>query len=157
MHAGETLYCKPCYNKTQAWRKNYKTRLWQSLYKWLRILEKNEFLDYYVLSRKSLLEVWMIPGSRTDNMTSPNGNIFRFTGPLCEEFPSQSPVTRTFGIFFERFLNERLSIQSRHSWLETPLRPFWRHCNELNMQTNIMILHIYLDTQAHSRHSFHAV
>ena len=40
-------------------------------------------------------------------MTSSNGNIFRVTGPLCAgnspvtgEFPAQSPVTRSFDVFF---------------------------------------------------------
>ena len=48
-------------------------------------------------------------------MTLWNGNIFRFTGPLCAgnspvpgEFPSQRPVTRSFDIFFD----ERPSKQS---------------------------------------------
>ena len=31
-------------------------------------------------------------------MTSSNGNIFRVTGPLCGEFPSQRPVTRGFDV-----------------------------------------------------------
>ena len=34
-------------------------------------------------------------------MTSSNGNVFRVTGPVTSEFPSQRPVTRSFGIFFE--------------------------------------------------------
>ena len=59
-------------------------------------------------------------------MTSPNGNIFRVTGPLCEEFtgefPSQRPVTRSLDVFFNLRLNKRLSKQSRRRWFETPLR-----------------------------------
>ena len=52
-------------------------------------------------------------------MTSPNGSIFRVTGPLWGEppvtggFPSQRPVTQSFGIFFDRRVNERLSKQPR--------------------------------------------
>ena len=48
-------------------------------------------------------------------MTSSNGNIFGVTGPLCGEFidhgefPSKSPVTRSFGVFFDLRLNKRLS------------------------------------------------
>ena len=44
-------------------------------------------------------------------MTSSNGNIFRVTGPLCGEvtgpgeFPTQRPVTRNFGVFFDLRLN----------------------------------------------------
>ena len=49
-------------------------------------------------------------------MTSSNGNIFRVTGPLCGEFtgqngefPSQRPVTRSFDVFFDLYLNKQLS------------------------------------------------
>ena len=40
-------------------------------------------------------------------MTSPNGNIFRVTGPLCGEFTAsgefhaQRPVTQSFDVFFD--------------------------------------------------------
>ena len=50
-------------------------------------------------------------------MTSSNGNIFRVTGPLCGEFtgpgefPTQSPVTRSFDVFFDLRLNKRLGKQ----------------------------------------------
>ena len=50
-------------------------------------------------------------------MTSSNGNIFRVIGPLCGEFtgsgefPTQRPVTRSFGVFFDLCLNKRLSKQ----------------------------------------------
>ena len=56
-------------------------------------------------------------------MTSSNGNIFRVTGHLCGEFtvtgefPAQKPVTRSFDVFFDLRLNERLSKQS---WFKTP-------------------------------------
>ena len=68
-------------------------------------------------------------------MTSSNGNIFRVTGPLCGEFtgpgefPTQRPVTQSFGVFFELRLNKRLSKQSWGWWSETPSRSLWRHCN----------------------------
>ena len=48
-------------------------------------------------------------------MTSSNEIIFRVTGPLwgnspvSDEFPSQKPVTRSFDVFFDLRLNERLS------------------------------------------------
>ena len=32
-------------------------------------------------------------------------------------------------VFFDLFLNKRLSKQSRGWWFETPSRPLWRHCN----------------------------
>ena len=68
-------------------------------------------------------------------MTSSKGNIFRVTGHLCGEvtgpgeFPAQRPVTRSFDVFFDLSLNERLSKQSRGWWFETQSRPLWRHCN----------------------------
>ena len=48
-------------------------------------------------------------------MTSSNGHIFRVTGHLCGkftgpgEFPAQSPVTRSFDIFFDLSLNKPVS------------------------------------------------
>ena len=66
-------------------------------------------------------------------MTSSNGYIFRATGPLCGdspvtgEFPSQRPVTRSFGVLYE--LIKRLIKQSRRRWFETLSLSLWRHCN----------------------------
>ena len=41
--------------------------------------------------------------------------------PVTGEFPSQRPVTRIFGVFFDLWLNKRMSEQSRRRWTETPL------------------------------------
>ena len=49
--------------------------------------------------------------------------------PVTGEFPSQRPVTRSFGVFFDLRLNKRLSKHSWGWWFETPSRPLWRHCN----------------------------
>ena len=72
-------------------------------------------------------------------MTSSNGNIFRVTGHLLREFtgefPAQRPVTRSFEVFFDLGLNERLSKQSWGWWFETPSRPLWRHSNELKWRS----------------------
>ena len=43
------------------------------------------------------------------------------------EFPSQSPVTRSFDVFFYRRLNKQLRKQSRGWWFETPSHSLWRH------------------------------
>ena len=71
-------------------------------------------------------------------MTLSNGNLFRVTGPICvgnspvtREFPSQRPVTRSFDVFFDLFLNKRLSKQSWEWWFETPWHSLWRHCSVL--------------------------
>ena len=45
------------------------------------------------------------------------------------DFPSQRPVTRSFGIFFHFHPNKRLSKQSWGWWFETQSRSLWRHCN----------------------------
>ena len=45
------------------------------------------------------------------------------------DFPSLSPVTRSFDVFFDLRLNKRFSKQSRYRWFETPSRLLWRHCN----------------------------
>ena len=38
-------------------------------------------------------------------------------------------VTRCFNVFFDQRLIKRLSKQSSGWWLDTSLRPLWRHCN----------------------------
>ena len=60
-------------------------------------------------------------------MTSSNGNIFRVTGP--GEFPTQRPVTRSFDVFFDLRLNNRLSKHSWGWWFETLSCSLWRHRN----------------------------
>ena len=47
--------------------------------------------------------------------------------PVTGEFSTQRPVTRSFDIFFDLRINERLSKQSRGWWFQTPSRPLWRH------------------------------
>ena len=49
--------------------------------------------------------------------------------PVSGESPEQTPLTRSFGVFFDLRLNKRSSKQSRRRWFETPLCPLWRHCN----------------------------
>ena len=66
---------------------------------------------------------------------SPNGNIFRVTGDLCGEFtgprwiPRQRPVTRSFDVFFDLLLNNRLSKQSWSWWFETLPWSLWHECD----------------------------
>ena len=49
--------------------------------------------------------------------------------PVTGEFPTPRPVTRSFDVFFDLRLNERLSKQSWGWWFEMPKRPLWRHRN----------------------------
>ena len=53
--------------------------------------------------------------------------------PVPGEFPTQRPVTRSFGVYFDLRPNKRLSKQSWGWWFETPSRPFWRHRNEIQI------------------------
>ena len=50
--------------------------------------------------------------------------------PVTGEFPSQTPVTRSYVVFFDLRLNARWSKQSWACWFETPSRQLWRHYNE---------------------------
>ena len=58
--------------------------------------------------------------------------------PVTGEFPSQRPVTRSFGVFFDLCLNKELSKQSGRQWLETPSRSLWRHFNVFRSEWSIM-------------------
>ena len=81
-------------------------------------------------------------------MTSPNGNIFRVTGPLWGKstghrwIPSHRPVTRSFDVFFDLRYNKRLSKQSRRRWFETPSRSLWRHYNDMRQWTGSSVVQI---------------
>ena len=49
--------------------------------------------------------------------------------PVPGELPAQRPVTRSFDVFCDPRLNNRLSKQSLGWWFETLSRPLWRHRN----------------------------
>ena len=57
--------------------------------------------------------------------------IYAGNSPVTGEFPSQRPVTRCFGVLFDRGLNKRFSKQSRRWWFETLSCSLWRHCNDM--------------------------
>ena len=85
----------------------------------------------YIASPQSQIDIKYCLSMGVYMMTSSNGNIFRVTGPLCREFPTQRPVTRSFDVFFDLRLNKPLSKQSWGWWFETLSRSLWRHRNEL--------------------------
>ena len=68
------------------------------------------------------------------------------------EFPSQRPVTQSFGVFFDLHLNKRMSKPSRRQWFEMPLRSLWCHCNAEYPLTNRLdyprISKLELDSEA---------
>ena len=56
-------------------------------------------------------------------------------------FPSQGPVTRSFGVFFHLRLNKRLGKHSRRQWFETPSRSLWGHCNKMPLPNSMYQQH----------------
>ena len=78
--------------------------------------------------------------------------------PLCGnslvtgELPAQSPVTRSFDVFLDLRLNERLSKGSWGWWFETPLCQLERHCN-VNLYITNMIVAIQAGVWPRSRYS----
>ena len=73
--------------------------------------------------------------------------------PIPGKFPSQRPVTRSFDIFFDLWLNKRLSKQSWGWWFETPSRSLWRHCNDSIVGNDInkisMQIHLHIGCVVH--------
>ena len=51
--------------------------------------------------------------------------------PVTGEFPTQRPVTWSFHVFFDLWLNKRLSKQSWGQWFEMPSCSLWPHCNDV--------------------------
>ena len=56
-------------------------------------------------------------------------DIYAGNSAVPGDFPTQRPVARSFDAFFDLRLNKRLSKQSWGWWIETLLRPLWRHCD----------------------------
>ena len=59
--------------------------------------------------------------------------------PVTGEFPAQTPVTRSFDVFFDLRLKQQLSKQRRRRWFETPSRSLWRHCNEMSVIISVQL------------------
>ena len=55
--------------------------------------------------------------------------IYAGNKPVAGEFPALRPVTRSFDVFFNLRLNNRLSKESWGWWFEMLSRPLWRHRN----------------------------
>ena len=52
--------------------------------------------------------------------------------PVPGEFPAQTPVTRSFDVFFDLRLNKRFGKQPWGWWFETPSHPLWHHGNDID-------------------------
>ena len=60
--------------------------------------------------------------------------------PVPGEFAAQRPVTRSFDVFFDLYMNKRLSKQPWSRWFETLPRPLWRHSNVVSGDYSISFL-----------------
>ena len=69
--------------------------------------------------------------------------------PVSGEFPARRPVTRSFDVLFDLRPNKRLSNQWWGWWFETLSHPFWRHCNEMWMNSFIVVGNLEMDKQFH--------
>ena len=67
--------------------------------------------------------------------------LFAGNSPVTGEFPAQRPVTRSFDVFCDLPLNKRK--KSKHSWIQTPSRSLWRHCNESETLITLIIWRQY--------------
>ena len=56
--------------------------------------------------------------------------IFEGNSLVIGKFPTQRPVMRSFGVFFDLCLNKVLSKQSWGWWFHMPSHSLRRHCNE---------------------------
>ena len=105
-------------------------RITQNLY-------RNMLIWYLFLQSKILRLIWM-KGKQLMNYLSSwwrrQMKTFSALLTICAgkssvtgEFPAQRPVTRSFDVFFDLRLNERLSKQSWGWLFQTPSRPLKRH------------------------------
>ena len=58
--------------------------------------------------------------------------------PVIGELPAQRLVTRSFGVFFDRRLNQQFSKRWRRWWFEAPSRWLWRQCNVYQRDFNTL-------------------
>ena len=59
--------------------------------------------------------------------------------PVTGELPTQRPVIRSFGVFFDLRPNKWFSKQSWCWWFETPSRSLWRHYDDFEAMRYIIL------------------
>ena len=70
------------------------------------------------------------------------------------EFPAQRPVMRSFDVFFDLRLNQRLSKQSWGWWFKTLSRPLWRQCNAYTCPVDTTVACHYFYYHFHVSHEW---
>ena len=84
----------------------------------------------YSMQYSACRESWWRPKMETISSLQ---DICVGNSPVPGEFPAQRPVTRSFDVFFDLRLNNRLSKQSWGWWSERLSLSLWRHCNVMNV------------------------
>ena len=77
----------------------------------------------------------------------PERNEIIGNSPVTDKFPSQRPVTRSFGAFFDLHLYKRFSKQCRRGWFETSSRSLLRHW--MNMSSALSADAVSLSLPSH--------
>ena len=100
---------------------------------------------YYTASKKALGQLWplALPPLHEDVIKWTLSALLAIragNSPVPSEIPAQKPVTRSFDVFFNLRLNKRLSEQSWGWWFETPSRPFWRHRNDFDIFSEVLLV-----------------
>ena len=108
-----------------------------------------EFIHSKVITLTAFLKKYVLIMINHTNSTTKNciwcgfriecdfHGLFQWWRHQMETFfvPAQRSVTRSFDVFFDLRLNERLSKQSWGWWFETPSRPLWRYSNGIPLLT----------------------
>ena len=112
-----------------------------------------KFANGYVNTTHTLIGLWLLIHTaitvnrfgtwRHHQMETFSASLAICAGnsPVTSEFPIQRPVTRSFDVFFDLRMNQRLSKQSWGCCFETLLRPIWRHYNGARGYQKVSTLH----------------
>ena len=91
------------------------------------VYDKNIFIWAFFANmlKRKLMHGWMSDAWWRDQMETFSALLAICAGisPVPGEFPSQRPVSRSFDVFFDLCLNERLIKRLWGWWLETLSRP----------------------------------
>ena len=89
-------------------------------------------MNNYILREISDIIIYPCINMMTSETFSALLAICAGNSPVPGEFPAQRPVTRSFDVFFDLRLNERLRKQQWGWWFETLSHPLLRHFNNLS-------------------------
>ena len=104
----------------------------------MRISNLNGTLEYYM--ERKVVTWWRHQMETFSALLA----ICAGNSPVPGEFPTQTPVTRSFDVYFDLRPNKRLSKQLLGWWFETLSPPLWRHRNEhIITSINVTLLMVW--------------